>query len=80
MQVLLGEKPVPLDSRGAWKPAKETEHVLAEVAAAQSPFWPVLDPLSSREGFSRAWIDYILGKQAEAALQLRRSPRARGVL
>jgi hypothetical protein len=50
------------------------------VAAAQAPFWPVLEPLSTKDRFSSAWGDYILSKQAEAALQLRRSPRAKSVL
>ena len=71
---------MPLDSRGAWRPARETEQLLAEVAAAQAPFWPVLEPLSTQEGFSSAWEEYILGKQAEAALQLRKSPRTKSVL
>lgn len=78
--MLLGAKPVPLDSRGAWRPARETEQLLAEVAAAQAPFWPGLEPLSTKDGFSSAWGDYILSKQAKAALQLRRSPRAKSVL
>lgn len=78
--MLLGAKPVPLDVRGAWKPAAETRQLLAEVAAAQAPFWPALEPLATVEGFSSAWDAYLLGKQAEAALQLRRSPRGKAVL
>lgn len=78
LQVLLGEKVTPLEMHGgAWRPAKDTEHLLAAVAAANARHWPVLEPLATPEGFRKAWDDYLLGKQAEASLQLRRSPRAR---
>ncbi len=78
--MLLGAKPEPLDTRGAWRPAKETGQLLARVAAAQAPFWPVLAPLSSQDGFDNAWDEYLLTKQTEAALQLRRSPRAKAAI
>ncbi|CAL8468789.1 g8330 [Coccomyxa elongata] len=80
VKVLLGAKPEPLDTRGAWRPAKETGQLLARVAAAQAPFWPVLAPLSSQDGFDKAWDEYLLTKQTEAALQLRRSPRAKAAV
>lgn len=75
MQVLLGGQPTPLDRGAPWRPAKEMRAVLAEVAAAQAPFWPVLEPLATPEGFKATWDGYLLGKQTEASLHLRRSPR-----
>jgi hypothetical protein len=44
----------------AWRPAKDTEHVLAAVAAVQAPHWPVLESISSPEAFSEAWEFYLL--------------------
>ena len=75
-QVLLGEAPTPLDKSAPWRPAKDTRELLAAVAAAQAPFWPVLAPLQTPEGFQASWDGYLLGKQTEASLHLRRSPRA----
>lgn len=74
--MLLGGQPTPLDRSAPWRPAKETRALLAEVAAAQAPFWPVLEPLATSEGFQATWDGYLLGKQTEASLHLRRSPRA----
>ena len=75
VQVLLGGKPTPLDT--PWKPARDTEHILAAVAAAQARHWPVLDGISTPESFSKAWEFYLLGKQTAASLQVKRSPRTR---
>ena len=75
VQVLLGDKPTPLDT--PWKPARDTEHILAAVAAAQARHWPVLDDISTPESFSKAWEFYLLGKQTAASLQVKRSPRTR---
>jgi hypothetical protein len=50
------------------------------VAAANAPHWPVLETLATSEGFQIAWEDYLLGRQAEASLQLRRSPRGKPAL
>ena len=58
MQVLLGGKPTVLDS--PWKPARDTELILAEVAAAQAQHWPVLESISTPEGFGKAWDFYLL--------------------
>ena len=43
-----------------WKPARDTELVLAEVAAEQAQHWPVLESISTPEGFSKAWDFYLL--------------------
>ena len=58
LQVLLGGKPAVLDT--AWKPAKDTEHVLAAVAAVQAQHWPVLESISTPEAFAKAWEFYLL--------------------
>lgn len=58
MQVLLGGKPAVLDS--SWRPARDTELILAEVAAAQAQHWPVLESISTPEGFGKAWDFYLL--------------------
>jgi len=58
MQVLLGGKPAVLDS--SWKPARDTELILAEVAAAQAQRWSVLESISTPEGFGKAWDFYLL--------------------
>ena len=44
----------------AWKPAKDTEHVLAAVAAVQAQHWPVLESISTPEAFAKAWEFYLL--------------------
>ena len=56
--MLLGGKPTVLDT--PWKPARDTELVLAEVAAEQAQHWPVLESISTPEGFSKAWEFYLL--------------------
>lgn len=73
--MLLGGKPSVLDT--PWKPAKDTEHILAAVAAAQAQHWSVLGSISTPESFSKAWDFYLLGKQTAASLQVKRSPRLR---
>ncbi len=58
VQVLLGGKPAALDT--PWKPAKDTELILALVAAVQAQHWPVLESVSLPERFSKAWDFYLL--------------------
>lgn len=74
-QVLLGGQPTPLDRAAPWRPAKDTAALLAQVAAAQAPFWPALAHVATPEGFRATWEGYLLSKQTEASLHVRRSPR-----
>ena len=62
---LLGGKPAVLDT--AWKPAKDTEHVLAAVAAVQAQHWPVLESISTPEAFAKAWETLPAGEHSTSS-------------
>ncbi len=67
-QTLLGDELPELAGRGASRPRRETQDVLAAVTAAHASYWP--DALPAK--FVKAWEEYCLSQNFNRNVRISR--------